>query len=733
MQKVKKFLSHFLVILLAVQGAVATQLLTLQPVFAGDDTPEVIINEIMWMGSTASTADEWVELRNTTSSPIDLTDWTLTGIGLPADALDGLTVAAEGYLLLSNYPLGHANTVLDIAPDYVNASVAISNTCSAIALVNTEAVTVDEMGCSGGSYFGGENTAVKRSLSRNYHVTDGTLTGSWHTSPAFANLIGSVQGDVFASPKVANDQTAPLTGSAFVLDTDGVDHGTDVNWTASVTELHAAWGGFTDPESGIDRYEVSHATNPAGPFLVGWTDVGANLTATITDVFVPGTTYYLAVRSTNGVGLVGDIVVSDGVTVDIDDPDDATDLTATDVPNDNGGSVELSWLPSPSADVVGYSVEYRVKGELGWTLFAALTDSPAVVDGLENFPTVYEFRVTAVDFNAQTSVGAVVEGSALDNLAPVLDTTKVLLTQNKPGTDDTIHGLPGAANEPATVYVFDRDPSDPMAQLINSVLAEADGGFPLMSIGDNRYARIWMQLVDTAGNPSEVEIFDNDIVAPNPPTLTGVTASCVGDPCRVTLAWQDNGPDTAYYVVGYTSDGVEQRSMAVQATAAALDLAAEKHYEFRIFAYDQYGNQSAPSNVFALRLTLGVKTTAQWQDGQQLTSTEAIYGAKEVRRAAPSGLGSVIAPPVQAGNGEPEDVEALNGNEMAEAERQDRARIVTVALLLLIIAGSFYALSRSMKEPTSRGGAPAVSEEPVSKPGKKQGGAKKRGRPRKRP
>ncbi|MCD6334669.1 MAG: lamin tail domain-containing protein, partial [Candidatus Latescibacteria bacterium] len=37
---------------------------------------DVVINELMWMGSTASSADEWIELRNTTDSEILLSGWT---------------------------------------------------------------------------------------------------------------------------------------------------------------------------------------------------------------------------------------------------------------------------------------------------------------------------------------------------------------------------------------------------------------------------------------------------------------------------------------------------------------------------------------------------------------------------------------------------------------------------------------------------------------------------------
>ena len=38
----------------------------------------VVISELMWSGSTASTADEWIELYNASNAAIDLVGWTLT-------------------------------------------------------------------------------------------------------------------------------------------------------------------------------------------------------------------------------------------------------------------------------------------------------------------------------------------------------------------------------------------------------------------------------------------------------------------------------------------------------------------------------------------------------------------------------------------------------------------------------------------------------------------------------
>ena len=69
----------------------------------------VVINEVAWGGTAASSADEWIELHNTSDDDIDLSGWTLqfgdTVIHL--SAVDGATVesrcttlAAHGFLIL---------------------------------------------------------------------------------------------------------------------------------------------------------------------------------------------------------------------------------------------------------------------------------------------------------------------------------------------------------------------------------------------------------------------------------------------------------------------------------------------------------------------------------------------------------------------------------------------------------------------------------------------------------
>jgi hypothetical protein len=62
---------------------------------------DVVITEIAWMGTTTSSYDEWIELHNNTTGPIDLTGWTLNAAdGSPPISQNGTIPAGGSFLAL---------------------------------------------------------------------------------------------------------------------------------------------------------------------------------------------------------------------------------------------------------------------------------------------------------------------------------------------------------------------------------------------------------------------------------------------------------------------------------------------------------------------------------------------------------------------------------------------------------------------------------------------------------
>lgn len=131
----------------------------------------VIINEIAWMGTTASANDEWIELYNPTDSIIDLTGWTLKAtVGTLNINLKG-SIPAQGYYLLERTD---DQTVSQITADLIYTG-ALSNTGKELILRDQLGNIIDDFNQSSG-WRGGNNT-TKQTLERT-----GLDNTNWHTS-----------------------------------------------------------------------------------------------------------------------------------------------------------------------------------------------------------------------------------------------------------------------------------------------------------------------------------------------------------------------------------------------------------------------------------------------------------------------------------------------------------------------------------------------------------------------
>lgn len=154
----------------------------------GASSQDVVINELMWCGSTASLADEWIELRNMTNNSIDLSGWQITKntatetpmLTIPA----GKTIAANGYFLIANYDENSAKSSLDVISDLVTTTVSLSNSKLQIKLYDgpwDSGGNLIDTANDGNKPFVGDNTN-KYSMERNSVPGDGTLPDNWHTA-----------------------------------------------------------------------------------------------------------------------------------------------------------------------------------------------------------------------------------------------------------------------------------------------------------------------------------------------------------------------------------------------------------------------------------------------------------------------------------------------------------------------------------------------------------------------
>lgn len=157
------------------------------------DNSHVYISEIMWNGSSTSTADEWIELYNPTDLIVDLKNWQIfdevKGKKM-VDIPEG-QIPPKGNLLISNNSKDHmfagGESVLNIDPDVIDSGVSLSNENLKISLKDSLGETVDVVG-NGSKPFFYKTQNPKASISRIDDCVDGTIESCWELSNLRENL-----------------------------------------------------------------------------------------------------------------------------------------------------------------------------------------------------------------------------------------------------------------------------------------------------------------------------------------------------------------------------------------------------------------------------------------------------------------------------------------------------------------------------------------------------------------
>lgn len=164
----------------------------------------VVINELMWMGSSASSDDEWIELRNMTDNDIDLSGWKLFGarVGDAVLTIGSGTISANGFFLISNFSDADSNSILDVSPDLVTTQLQLDNSDLQVILRDNIGTLIDVVDDASGLPLAGSSVAPRKSMERKDPPGDGTLAANWHTSTGQVNLDEGAS--EFATPRAEN-------------------------------------------------------------------------------------------------------------------------------------------------------------------------------------------------------------------------------------------------------------------------------------------------------------------------------------------------------------------------------------------------------------------------------------------------------------------------------------------------------------------------------------------------
>jgi hypothetical protein len=119
------------------------------------DPLDVVINEVAWMGTQFSDADEWIELYNNTSSAINLTGWVIVSttdstpnFTINSTNCSNVTIPANGFFLLERTD---DTSVSDISADCIYTG-SLLNSGEALALKDPSNNVIDTANGNGGPW-----------------------------------------------------------------------------------------------------------------------------------------------------------------------------------------------------------------------------------------------------------------------------------------------------------------------------------------------------------------------------------------------------------------------------------------------------------------------------------------------------------------------------------------------------------------------------------------------------
>ena len=253
------------------------------------DTPAVVINEIMYHPASEVDNDEFLELYNTTGSPIDLTGWCFTaGITL---CFSGVTIQAHDYVVVSpNSPQTLTTYGVVASANYTGV---LSNGGETVTLRDASNTVVNSVTYDDVSPWPTSPDGSGPSLELRDPLLDNALAASWGASvgaptPKAQNSLVSLDPPVLTNivkPTNVSPSTSP-TVTVTASNASVVELKYKVNFTAEQTVTMHDDGAHGDGASGDDVFGASIPTQLAGKLVryrVSADNVSANATLPSSD------------------------------------------------------------------------------------------------------------------------------------------------------------------------------------------------------------------------------------------------------------------------------------------------------------------------------------------------------------------------------------------------------------------------------------------------------------------
>lgn len=164
--------------------------------------PRVVINEVAWVGSSANSLDEWIELYNPTAGAISLTGWRIVDDGGAQTYNLSGTIAAGGYYLIER-----TTNSTSVAGDITIAGLSLANMGDSLELQDAGGGRVDNVNYTGGAWYAGTTTGYY-AMERKQATGGGSASANWaHNDGVTRNGTNSGGGAINGTPRAKNSVT----------------------------------------------------------------------------------------------------------------------------------------------------------------------------------------------------------------------------------------------------------------------------------------------------------------------------------------------------------------------------------------------------------------------------------------------------------------------------------------------------------------------------------------------
>jgi len=170
----------------------------------------VVINEIAWSGTEASSGDEWIELYNFGSQSVDLSNWSINAVdGTPLITLSGAISPGKFFLLERT----DDNTISNIAADQVYTG-PLGNSGESLLLRDSEGKLIDSVNLDGGDWPGGTSSSGTPRYATLERVSIGENDSNWDTNNGITRNGQDADGNpINGTPKSANSTTIVVSST----------------------------------------------------------------------------------------------------------------------------------------------------------------------------------------------------------------------------------------------------------------------------------------------------------------------------------------------------------------------------------------------------------------------------------------------------------------------------------------------------------------------------------------